>query len=58
MFLSSHASDAISAKIDVTPVWHFCKELFEWSNETEQYKCQSYCDDDGMVMDCTCGKCK
>ena len=24
---------------------------------TEQYKCQSYYDDDGILKDCTCGKC-
>lgn len=24
---------------------------------TEQYKCQSYYDDDNVLQDCTCGKC-
>ncbi len=24
---------------------------------TEQYLCKSYADDDGVVQDCTCGKC-
>lgn len=25
--------------------------------EIEQYKCQSYYDDEGILQDCTCGKC-
>lgn len=25
--------------------------------KTEMYKCQSYCDDDGILQNCTCGRC-
>ena len=25
--------------------------------KTEQYKCQSYYDDNNVLTDCTCGKC-
>ena len=27
-------------------------------NNTEQYKCQSYYDNNNELRDCTCGKCK
>ena len=26
-------------------------------NKTDQYKCQSYYDDNNVLQDCTCGKC-
>lgn len=26
--------------------------------KTEMYLCQSYCDDKGVIQDCTCGKCE
>jgi len=26
--------------------------------KTEQCFCKSYCDDDGIIQDCTCGKCE
>lgn len=26
--------------------------------KTEQYLCPSYFDDDGILQDCSCGKCK
>lgn len=36
---------------------HFDPEAEKKARKTEQYKCQSYYDDNNVLQDCTCGKC-
>lgn len=59
LYLSNQTSDSMSAKVEVTPLYHFFKEYFDSTiNNDEQYKCQSYCDDNGKIINCSCRKCE